>query len=63
MTEQHDEHRKIGRRKKARRIADLAQDILTEGAIQAHDKQLYSKYLNQDRRVNDRRSGKDRREE
>jgi len=78
MHEKYTEKRASGRRQESRRMFDRLYDVLTDEERQKYDKlydmltdeereklnmELYAKHLNEDKRVNSRRAGCDRREE
>ena len=58
----NEDKRLSGRRETERRMADMLQGVLDEQERQLLDAMLSRQFLAKDRRVNTRRSGKDRRD-
>ena len=61
MSDEHEDRRKSDRRKRPRRMYDALHGKVTEEERQQYDNQLWSRISGEDRRVQDRRSEKDRR--
>ena len=62
MAYTRENRRKIGRRKRRRRTYDALQGRATKEERLQYDRLLWSIWLDEDRRVQERRSGEDRRE-
>ena len=62
MTNTGEGRRKAGRRKKTRRMHDALNGKATEQEKQRYDKLLWSRFHDDDRRAQERRSGEERRE-
>jgi len=58
-----EDKRMAGRRGRTRRMYDLLEDALSVEEKHCYDRLLYSRHIDEDRRGQDRRSGKDRRQE